>query len=413
MNIRNVVVQDRNSPHHGLAVDLIIEKGMIKVITKHEGGEKSHKVVSPGLMDLSSHFNDPGVEHKEDLFSGPKTAMLGGFTDVCILPNTLPPIDNRSTLEYILAKTAAQVTSIHPYGALSAGLKGEQLSEIFDLKAAGAIAFTDGLNPVINSELLLKGLQYVQKFDGLIISRPRDGSLSPGGQMNEGEMSTRLGLPGISNLSEKAMIERDLSILEYAGGRLHIHAISAAESIDLIAKAKQKGLKVTCDVALYQLLYLDEDLNDFDTVYKVDPPLRTQEDALALKNGLLSGTIDAISIDHRPQDEESKNLEFDLADFGMIGLQTAFSSLLKLASESLPLELLLMKLSNGPRSIFNMPIAHITEGVPARLAVFDIGESWTYDKKSNASKSTNSPLLGKELVGKTVAVINGEKSYFA
>ena len=412
MNVRNVIVQDTHSSHHGQEVDIRIEKGIIQSIVESITKIDAPKMITPGLMDLSSHFNDPGTEYREDLITGLKTACEGGFTDVCILPNTLPAADNRSTIEYILTKGNKQVTSVHPLGALSKKLKGESLAEILDLKESGAVAFTDGIVPVMNAELLLKALQYVQKFNGLVISRPRDLSLSRAGQMHEGMVSTGLGLVGMSSLSEKVIIERDLSILAYTGGRLHIHGISTFESVALIAKAKKSGLAVTCDVILHQLCYSDDHLIYFDTYYKVDPPLRTSKDIQALKLGLANGTIDAIAIDHLPQDVEGKNLEFDLAAFGMIGLQTTFSSLLTLVSKELSLDTLLEKLSKGPRQVLNLPTIKIEEGESAKLTLLDAHLKWHYNEESNVSKSNNSPLFGHELTGKAVGVINGEKSYF-
>ncbi|MAJ51239.1 MAG: dihydroorotase [Flammeovirgaceae bacterium] len=411
MNLRNVVVQDTHSAHHGQEVDIRIEKGIIKSIVESKKKTTAPKIVTPGFMDLSSHFNDPGTEYKEDLITGLKTACEGGFTDVCILPNTLPVADNRSTIEYILTKASRQVTSAHPLGALSKKLEGDSLAEILDLRESGAVAFTDGIIPVMNAELLLKALQYVQKFKGLVISRPRDLSLSRGGQMHEGSVSTGLGLVGMSSLSEMVIIERDLSILAYTGGRLHIHGVSTSESVALIAKAKKTGLAVTCDVILHQLCYSDDSLSSFDPSYKVDPPLRTNKDVQALKKGLANGTIDALSIDHHPQDLESKNLEFDLAEFGMIGLQTAFSSLLSLTSKELSLVTLLEKLSNGPRHVLNFPPIKIEKGEFAKLTLLDAHLKWQYNQESNISKSNNSPLLGHLLTGKSVGVINGEKSY--
>ena len=411
MNIRNVVVKNTHSAHPGQEVDIRIEKGIIESIVESKIKVDDPKLISPGLMDLSSHFNDPGTEYKEDLITGLKTACEGGFTDVCILPNTLPAADNRSTIEYILTKASRQVTSIHPLGALSKELKGDSLAEILDLRASGAIAFTDGVVPIMNAELLLKALQYVQKFKGLVISRPRDLSLSRGGQMHEGNVSTSLGLEGLSSLSEKVMIERDLSVLAYTGGRLHIHGISTFESVALIAAAKKSGLAVTCDVILHQLCYSEDYLSSFNSYYKVDPPLRTDKDIQALKNGLVNGTIDALSIDHLPQDAESKILEFDLAAFGMVGLQTAFSSLISLASKELPLDLLLEKLSNGPRKVLKLPTIKIEEGEFAKLTLLDAHLKWQYNEESNISKSNNSPLFGQLLTGKSVGVINGEKLY--
>ena len=412
MNVRNVVVQDTHSSHHGQEVDIRIEKGIIEAIVESEIKTTAPKIIAPGLMDLSCHFNDPGTEYKEDLITGLKTACEGGFTDVCILPNTLPAADNRSTIEYIRTKASPQVASVHPMGALSKKLKGDSLAEILDLRESGAVAFTDGVVPIMNAELLLKALQYVQKFKGLVISRPRDLSLSRGGQMHEGRVSTGLGLVGMSSLSEKIMIERDLSILAYTGGRLHIHGISTFESVALIAKAKKSGMAVTCDVILHQLCYSDDHLSSFDPCYKVDPPLRTDKDIQALKKGLANGTIDALTIDHLPQDIEGKNLEFDLAAFGMIGLQTAFASLLSLTSKELPLDTLLEKLSNGPRHVLKLPAVKIEEGEFAKLTLLDAHLKWQYNEESNISKSINSPLFGQLLTGKSVGVINGEKSYF-
>ncbi|MEQ8473683.1 MAG: dihydroorotase [Marinoscillum sp.] len=410
--LSNSKVIDVNSPYNGKIVDVFIEKGVISEIGKSIKApagtiELDGYTISPGFCDLNAHFNEPGGEHREDLRSGTKSAAFSGFTDVCVLPNTEPVIDSKSDVTYI-KNTTANGVSIHVLGAVSEGCNGENLTEILDLENAGAIGFTDGLNPIWNTELLLKALQYVQKFKGLIINRPKDIHLSQFAQMHEGTVSTMLGMTGEPSISEEIAIKRDLDILRYAGGRLHFSQISAAASVELIKQAKKEGLDVTCDVAIHQLLYTEDNLMDYDSNYKVDPPFRSKKDQATLLKGLQNGTIDVIVSAHQPQDPENKELEFDLSTNGICSLPTFYSNLWKL-SEKLPLDLLISKVTSSPRTILGLPNIMIDKGENARLAVFDSSMEWKFGQTTNPSKSINSPQWNTTLTAKCIAVVSGDK----
>lgn len=405
--LSNARVLDADSPYNGQVVDILIEAGQITRIGSGLKAEKTHdlagKLVTPGFCDLSAHFNEPGHENKEDLASGVRSAAFSGFTDVCVLPNTDPVIETKSDVTFIRSKSAKGV-QLHVIAAVSEGCKGENLTEMLDLNAAGAIAFSDGLKPIWNTELLLKALQYMHQFDGLVINRPKDIYLSQFTHMHEGVVSTMMGMNGEPALAEEIAIKRDLDVLRYTGGRIHFAQISSAKSVDLIKAAKKDGLPVTCDVAIHQLIYTDEALSDFDSHLKVDPPFRTEKDRKALIKGLKEGIIDAIVSAHQPQDPENKDLEFDLAAPGIASLPTVFSQLITLQDE-LPLEIAISRLTTNPRSILGLDAVSVSEGMPARLAIFDPEKEWTLNGSSNPSKSHNSPELGKKLTGKCYALV--------
>ena len=366
--------------------------------------------LSPGWCDLRANFCDPGLEHKEDLESGALAAADGGFTAVALVPNTQPVLDNKKGIRYITGGNASRLTQLYPLGAVSMGARGEELSEMIDLWNAGAVAFSDGTHPITNSNLILKALQYLQLFDGLFMNQAVEGSLEKGGQMHEGINSTQLGMKGMPSLAEEMAIARDIRLLRYAGGRIHLSCVSTAAGVALIRQAKKEGLAISCDVAIQQLLFTDEVLSDFDPNYKVNPPLRTESDRAALIEGLKDGTIDAIVSDHQPQDTESKKLEFDLADFGMINLQTLFSGLCSL--KDVDTELLVEKLSTAPRRILSLPAIELKEGAEANLTLFSTDYEWEFNENTNLSKGINSPFLNKILKGKALGVIaNGRQQF--
>lgn len=366
--------------------------------------------LSPGWCDLRANFCDPGIEHKEDLESGSLAAAEGGFTAVALMPNTQPVLDSKKGIRYITGGNAGRLTQLYPLGAVSVGAKGEELSEMIDLRQAGAVAFSDGTHPITDSNLILKALQYLQLFNGLLMNQPVEGSLVKGGQMHEGINSTLLGMKGMPSLAEEMAIARDLRLLRYAGGRIHFSCISTVEGLELIRQAKREGLAVSCDVAIQQLLFTDEALSDFDSNFKVNPPLRGESDRKALLAGLKDGTIDAIVSDHQPQDTESKKLEFDLADFGMINLQTLFAGLCSL--EEFDVLLLVEKLSTGPRSILGLPAIELKEGAEANLTLFSTDFSWNFNDTTNLSKGINSPFLNRTLKGKALGVVvNGYQQF--
>lgn len=409
--LKNCLIYDRQSHHHLKRITIHIEKGVIQSIGSTQSSAKEidlkGAIVTPGWVDLNANFNDPGLEHKEDLKSGSTAAQYGGFTDVTLFPNTHPVIETKGDVEYIKSKSSKSVT-LHPIAALSEGTNGEHLTEMLDLHEAGAVAFSDGMKPIWNSELLVKALQYVEKFNGLIISRPSDPHLSRNTQMHEGPTSTSLGMRGEPSVSEKIQIANQLEIVRYAGGRLHFTMVSTAEGLKLIQHAKKEGMKVTCDVGINHLRFTDKEVSNFDTNYKIDPPYRDEIDRKALIKGVNSGTIDAIVSGHQPQDRESKFLEFDKASPGVISLQTLFSVLISLKDE-LDLEAAMDKLTNGPRKILGLEPATIEKGAAARLAFFDPDKEWTLDDKSNRSKSQNSPFWNQQLKGKSLGILIDNK----
>ena len=409
--LKNCLIYDRQSRHHLKKSHILIDKGIIQSIGSASANAKEidlkGAVVTSGWVDLNANFNDPGHEHKEDLKSGCTVAQNSGFTDVALFPNTNPVVETKGDVEYVKSQSGKPV-DLHPIAALSEGTNGENLTEMLDLHEAGAVAFSDGMKHIWNSELLVKALQYVQKFNGLIISRPTDPYLSRNAQMHEGPTSTSLGMRGEPAISEKLQIANQLEILRYAGGRLHFTMVSTADGLKLIKSTRKEGLKVTCDVGINHLKFTDRDVSNFDTNYKIDPPYRTEADRKALVKGVNDGTIDAIVSGHQPQDRESKFLEFDLASPGVISLQTMFAVLISLKGE-LDLDAAVDKLTHGPREILGLKSVTIVKGASARLAIFDPEKKWSLNEKSNFSKSQNSPFWDQELIGKTLGMIIDNK----
>lgn len=409
--LKNCLIYDRQSRHHLKKTHLLIDKGIIQsmgsISTHTKAIDLKGAILTPGWVDVNANFNDPGLEHKEDLKSGSTVAQYGGFTDIAVLPNTNPVVETKGDIEYI-KHTSVKSVNLHPIAALSKATNGESLTEMLDLHEAGAVAFSDGMKPVWNAELLLKALQYAQKFNGLIISRPSDLHLSRGTQMHEGKVSTSLGMRGEPAISEKLQIANQLDILRYAGGRLHFSMISTSSGLKLIKSAKKEGLKVTCDVGINHLLFTDEDVANFDANFKITPPYRREADRKALIVGVNDGVIDTIVSGHQPQDRESKFLEFERASPGVTSLQTLFSVLVSLREE-LDLETAFDRLTHGSREILGLESVTITEGSVARLAFFDSEQEWMLDGKSNRSKSENSPFWNKQLKGKPLGILLGEE----
>ena len=415
--LNSVEILDKRSPLHGKQRNIHIRDGVITAISsrKINAGKavngKGMKI-SVGWFDVGAHFADPGFEHKESLGSGRNIAEKSGFTGVAILPNTSPVVQSKNEISYVIANNQNELTQIHPLGAVSNNTEGKELTEMIDLHHAGAVGFTDGFNPVWHTDILLKTLQYLQKFDGLLINRPEDKMLTMFGNMHEGRQSTLLGMKGMPGLAEEVMVQRDLQLLAYAGGKIHFHNISTAGSVELIRKAKKSGLAVTCDVAVHQIAFDDQALVKYDTNFKVNPPFRENSDVRALVKGLKDGTIDLVVSAHNPQDEESKNLEFDLADFGILGLQTFIPVILHYYQDML-LEDLITHFTTRPREILGLPMPQIKVGEKADLTLFDPGKKWDYTEESNLSKSKNSPFLGQTLTGKSMGVFNNGKVYLA
>ena len=411
--IRSAEIIDSTSELNGKIRSILIEEGVIKKISEKELSadtiiEGNALKVSLGWMDMRVTTGDPGHEYKEDLHSVCNAAMQGGFTAIAVLPNTTPPMQTKESVEYIKSKTREKLVDVFPIASLTLNNKGEELTEILDMNASGAVGFTDGIKPIWHSDLLLRALLYMQPIDAQLIVHAEDKYLSQGGQMNEGKTSTMLGLKGIPKLSEQIIVERDLSILEYTGGKIHFAHISSPKSLELIKDAKRKGLKVTCDIASYQLALDDTLLTSFDSNLKVNPPLRSKRDIDVFWKYINDGTIDAIVSDHIPQDTESKQLEFDQADFGMIGLETMFS-IVNTYNSKVELVKLIDKITLAPRTILGIEIPQIKEGAKANLTVFDTEQDWILSVKDLRSKSVNTPFIGKKLKGRPVAVINNKQ----
>lgn len=411
--IQSPEIIDSNSPFHLQQKNILINNGRIVEI-----GDKNYtadKVIradgmklSIGWFDIGTFIGDPGLEHKEDLESVSKSAAAGGFTGLAVLPNTSPCVQTKNEISYLVKGNDSQLVQIHPLAAVTRYNKGEELTEMIDLHEAGAVAFTDGLKTIWHTDILMKSLQYLQKFNGLLIDHPEDIWLNLFGQMHEGLNSTMLGLKGMPRIAEDVAVGRNLELLAYTGGRLHFSRMSSGKSIDMIRAAKKK-LNVTCDMTVYQALLDDSLLADFDTNYKVNPPLREKSDNDSLVKALRDGTIDVLISGHTPHEEESKNLEFDLADFGMINLQT-FGAHLVTLSQVVEWELLIEKVTTNPRKLLGLEIPKIEVDAKANLTLFDPSRTWTFDDKSNFSKSKNSPWLNKEIVGKPIAVFNNGRS---
>lgn len=411
--IKSATIVDPNSPFNHQVADLLIEKGHITRITTniesdYEVFDAEGKYVSPGFFDLNCNIGELGFETKEDLYTGTKAAAAGGFTGVALMPNTVPPVHSKAEIEYLMNRAKKNLVDVYPLGAISHKREGKDLAEMYDMYCSGAKAFTDGNRPVQDAGLMERALLYAQGFDALVFSYPEDTAIAGKAKVNEGEISTLLGLKGIPSLAEELMIARDLYLAEYTGSKIHFSTISTTRSVELIREAKRKGLEVSCDVAAHHLVLTDDALLGFDSLYKVKPPLRTQEDVEALIKGLNDNTIDAIVSQHTPHEIEFKDVEFEAAEFGIIGLQTAFSLALK---AGLDINLIVRKMALNPRAILNLEIPAIKEWEPANLVIFDTVTEWEYTNKNNRSKSYNSPFIGDTLKGKVFLTINHNQLY--
>jgi dihydroorotase len=413
--IKAAEIFDKQSTFHRQVKNVLIQNGkIIEIGDKNYSADKTIQangmILSTGWFDVGAFVGDPGVEYKEDLHSLAKAAATGGFTEVAILPNTQPSVQSKNEVSYITQNNDNRLVQIHVLASVTKNNKGEELTEMIDLNQAGAIGFTDGLKPVWHTDIFLKSLQYLQKFDGVLIDQPEDKHLNLFGQMHEGVNSTMLGLKGMPRIAEEVAVSKNLELLSYAGGRLHIAKISTAKTVEMIKTAKKKGLNVTCSVNSYQPLLDDSLLHDFDTNFKVNPPLREKVDQDGLLRGLKDGTIDIICSGHLPQDEESKQVEFDMADFGIINLQTFAAQLVQL-NKSIEMEELIEKITTNPRKLFKMIEPSIEIEAKANLTLLDPNKEWVFSASENMSRSSNSPWLGKKLKGKVVATFNNSKTW--
>ena len=395
--------------------DILVHKGIIKAIESpgsisFDAGEKPSVidakgcVVCPGLIDMHVHFREPGFEYKETITSGCQSAAAGGFTSVAVMPNTNPVNDTRAVTEHILALARTEgIINVYPIAAITQKLEGERLSEMADLKNAGAIAFSDDGRPVMNNELMRRAFEYSKMFELPLIQHSEMLDLTEGGCMNEGMVSTELGLKGMPAEAEDIMVYRDIALLEKTGGRLHVAHISSKNSVDLVRQAKSKGLPVTCEVAPHHFTLTDEAVRGYDTNTKMSPPLRAIEDVEAIKEGLRDGTIDIIATDHAPHDITDKQVEYQNACFGIVGLETALPLSLKLVDEKiLSMGDVIKKLTSTPADIFNLKAGNLSLGNEADILIFNPSLEYCIDISKFHSKSKNSPFDGWKVKGKVL-----------
>ena len=416
--IKNARVVAPGNPYNGQQLSLLITDGLIREIGENVVAGEDVDVLegeghglSIGWLDWGVQSADPGLEQRETLHTAGAAAAAGGFTAVATIPNTEPVIDNKSQVLYIRRNAEGKLVNFYPMGAVTLGCHGKEITEMIDMQRAGAVAFTDGTQPVQHAGIMLRALQYVKSFGGLVVNPALDRQIDRGGQLHEGAVSTRLGMRGIPSLAEDLMIQRDLQLLAYTESRLHLPNISTKGAVEQIRQVKAQGLQVSCSVAVMNLIHDDSVVESFDSHYKVMPPLRSPADRKALIEGVKDGTIDVINSNHRPLEEEAKKLEFSYADFGATGLETLYALCRTYLSDWLTDELLVEKIAYQPRRILGLELPVIKIGAPAELTLFHPSQSWTYERAQVYSRSFNSPYLGQPLKGKAVAVINNNQSF--
>ncbi|MES2646363.1 MAG: dihydroorotase [Bacteroidota bacterium] len=412
--IRQATIADPRSSLNGKLTDLYIDNGKVSFQSNSDDGTNATIIdipglcVSPAFTDVFAHFCDPGLEFKESLETGTAAALAGGYARVLVLPNTKPPIDAKSQVEYIVQKSKALPVSVLPIGAVTKGCEGKELAEMYDMYASGAVAFSDGLHPVQSGQLMVKALQYVKAFDGVVIQVPDELSITKQGLMNEGIISTQMGLPGKPAIGEYLMVSRDIELARYTESRIHFSGVSTAASFQIIMAAKKEGLQVTCSVTPYHLNFCDEDLQQYDTNLKVNPPLRTRADMEATKKAVLDGIVDCISSHHLPHEYDSKVCEFEYAKYGMEGLESCFGAVRK-ALPSLSTDAIAKLFAIAPAAIFNQELPVITEGADALLTLFVPHGEQVFQKEQISSLSSNNAFIGQSLTGRIIGVVQGKQ----
>lgn len=397
--------------------DILVVDGVIDRIaesigtTAAETVDLTGAVAAPGFCDMHVHFREPGFEYKESLLTGARSAAAGGFTAVACMPNTNPVIDTAEVVEALKARSANLPVDIRFIGAVSRGREGKELAPMAELARAGVVGFSDDGSPVFNTRLLRIALEYARMFDLPVIQHAEDPYLFEGGAMNEGYMSTVLGLPGIPSLSEDTIVQRDIAIAEYVDGHYHVAHLSTAGAADAVRRAKERGLNVTCEVTPHHFTLTDEAVRGYDTNTKMNPPLRTMDDVIALKEALRDGVIDAIATDHAPHGCDEKQVEYIYAPFGIIGLETAIGLAVRelVVPGYLSLHEMIEKMSTNPRRILRMPEVRVAEGERANLTFFDPAREWEVDLSQLRSRSRNSPFGGQHLVGRPLGIFHNDQ----
>jgi dihydroorotase len=390
--------------------DILIEDGVITNMAKSisDGNatiiESGNLHVSPGWLDIGAQPGQPGHEYRETFESIARCARAGGYTALATFPQNLPPIHSRVEVEYITKLSASLPIRVYPIGAVSHNLEGKDLTEMVDMNRAGAVAFSDGRKNPIESGLLTRALEYVIPFNGTIIDFPLDRSLTSEGQMHEGKFSASLGLTGIPVVGEDIIVQRDLKLLAYSGGRLHLHAVSSGQALGYVAKARNEKMNISCDVSAMHLFLEDRDVADFDSHKKVLPPFRDSKERKALLKAVRDGIVDHISSIHTPREVESKDCEFTYASFGSLGLESAFAAANTALREIMPLYEIALKFYEGPRRVLNLPIPAIQRNAMAELTLFDPDIQWTYGG-SKHSLSANDALQGRAFIGRVIATV--------
>jgi dihydroorotase len=411
IQIKNIRVVDP-SQNKDCIEDVFIESGIIVSKPSNKSSkviDGKGKIAVPGLIDVHCHLREPGLEHKETILTGTHSAAKGGITSLFCMPNTKPVIDNAPTVEFILLKAQKEgIVNVFPVGCVTKGSLGIELSEIGILKKAGIVAVSDDGSPVSNSQIMRRALEYTKMFNIPVISHCEDKELSANGVMNESLNSTILGLRGIPAQAEEIMVSRDIMLAELTGGYLHITHISTAGSVDMVRRAKKRGIKVTADTCPHYFSLTDDDVRIYDTNTKMNPPLRSKKDVEAIKKGLADGTIDCIATDHAPHTQEEKSREFDLAPFGIIGFETMLSLVLNelVDAKLLTLSQAIEKMSFNPAKIFNLHNrGSLKEGSIADITIIDPQYEYKFEKEDILSKSKNSPFIGKTFKGRALTVI--------